>query len=493
MDDFLIEKNSLKRTFHQAKKYADNPIMKPETTLEHEGDMPAVTPKGGGVWWDPKSQCYKMWYDAAWCQRFAYATSRDGIVWNRPQLEFTKGTNHILPGFHTNSSTAFIDFDEASPAKRYKLFLRQSDRDESSHQTGWDITQGRLQAYVFYSADGIHWSEPTVTSPVGDRSTMFYNPFRGKWIYSIRSYSFKGGMKRVRAYHECDDLFLGASWEKDEEVFWTRIDKLDIEDPQIKDTPHLYNLDAVAYESVMLGLFEVLLGPHNNVCAQGGIPKTTDITLGFSRDGFHWHRPDRRAFIDSSREKGAWDRGYVQSVGGCCLVYKDEIRFYYTGFKGDERKKGEKETMDNGMYANASTGFATLRRDGFASLDAGEKTGVVTTRPIVFSGEHLFVNVNVPNGMLKAEVLYENENVIDGFSKTECIPVVVDSCKVLLKWKHRASLKNLKGKPVRFRFHLTNGQFYSFWVSKKTTGESNGYLGACSPDYKSFKDVDNKL
>jgi len=49
-------------------------------------------------------------------------------------------------------------------------------------------------------------------------------------------------------------------------------------------TPQLYNLDAVAYESLMLGLF----------CVWRGVPKEypsrdkiNEIFLGFSRDGFH--------------------------------------------------------------------------------------------------------------------------------------------------------------------------------------------------------------
>ena len=47
----------------------------------------------------------------------------------------------------------------------------------------------------------------------------------------------------------------------------------------------LYNLDCVAYESVMLGLFSVWRGES------GMREKINEVTLGFSRDGFHWHRP----------------------------------------------------------------------------------------------------------------------------------------------------------------------------------------------------------
>ena len=44
---------------------------------------------------------------------------------------------------------------------------------------------------------------------------------------------------------------------------------------------------------------------------KSGLPKITELNLAYSRDGFHWDRPDRRAFIAASRAD-TWDRGYVQ-------------------------------------------------------------------------------------------------------------------------------------------------------------------------------------
>ena len=40
---------------------------------------------------------------------------------------------------------------------------------------------------------------------------------------------------------------------------------------------------------------------------------------------------------------------------------------------------------------------------------------------------------------------------------------------------------NDSGKPVRFRFHLSNGSLYSFWVSPDKSGASHGYVGAGGP------------
>ena len=56
------------------------------------------------------------------------------------------------------------------------------------------------------------------------------------------------------------------------------------------------------------------------------------------------------------------------------------------------------------MYGGGAIGLASLRRDGFASMEAGDKPGRLTTRPVKFRGKHLFVNLN---GDLRVEVLDE--------------------------------------------------------------------------------------
>src|SRR5205807_3762803 len=72
------------------------------------------------------------------------------------------------------------------------------------------------------------------------------------------------------------------------------------------------------------------------------------------------------------------------------------------------------------MYAGGSTGLATLRRDGFASMDAGSQPGTLTTRPLVFSGKHLWVNADAIHGELRAELLNQDGTVIAPFHRDNC-------------------------------------------------------------------------
>jgi hypothetical protein len=484
VDNFLIEETDLEQIFHLAEKCAENPIMKPTTALERgmPGIFPAAVPKDGGVWWDPAEKIFKMWYEAGWVGVLAYAVSEDGLNWHRPELDVHPPTNQIIPELVGDSGAVVLDLETDDPNQRYKMFHREANEIAGG---------GKACGNSMVSPDGIHWSDPVKTGGVGDRSTMFYNPFRKKWVYSIRGNERDVG--RARRYREHGDFLQGANWTEAEAVFWCGADHLDTPDPEIGDRAQLYNLNAVAYESLMVGLFEIHLGPNNKVCRAEGHPKITELKTAFSRDGFHWHRPDRRAFIPAARRPDAWDRGYVQSVGGICTIRDDELWFYYTGFQGDTKNSTHRlgGGFTSGLYANGSTGIAKLRRDGFASMRAAGVEGRLLTRPIRFSGSYLFVNVNAPTGELRVEIRDEQNKVLPGFSKEDCCPLAVDATRIRVRWQGREGVKELAGRPVRFCFHLRNGDLYAFWVSRSENGESNGYVAGGGPEFSGNRDLPN--
>ncbi len=480
VDDFLVETTDLRREFHYPEKFHGNPVLKPETEIElhGNGDLAAAVPKSGGLWWDPEKQLFELWYEAGWVSTVAYATSRDGIHWTRPDLPLRPGTNQVLPSeIKPDSWSVVRDYDTADPRKKFKIFLRSPG--------------GPMRANYFTSPDGIDWGAPREGGITGDRSTVYYNPFRKKWVYSLRWTNSGDGADwmRLRAYWEADDFERGMNWLPDDPVPWARADKLDLPDPRVGDKTQLYNIDAVAYESLMLGMFEIHYGPLNSVNARKGIPKFTGLNFAYSRDGFHWHRPDRKMAINSEFDAGHWDRGYVQSLNNICVIRGDKLWFYYSAFAGDETRRlgenGIKTNMESGLYGNGATGVAVLRRDGFASLNATAGGGVLLTRPVTFSGAHLFVNADAPRGALLVEICDETGNAIAPFTFANCIPFTGDSTLAPISWKGepKGGLSALAGKPVRFRFKLTDGKLYSFWVSRDATGRSDGYVAGGGPGY----------
>jgi hypothetical protein len=137
----------------------------------------------------------------------------------------------------------------------------------------------------------------------------------------------------------------------------------------------------------------------------------------------------------------------------------------------------------------ANVGLAVLRRDGFASLDAGAGGGTLTTRPVKFSGKHLFVNAAAAGGELRAEALDRDGRVIAPFTRDNCEPVRADKTRAAVKWRGAADVSALAGKPVRFRFHLKNVSLYAFWVSADAGGASNGYVAAGGPGFTGPRDT----
>ncbi|MDA3926766.1 MAG: glycosyl hydrolase family 32 [Kiritimatiellae bacterium] len=473
VDDFLIEKSTLNRVFHKPQKYSGNPILKPETELELHGEKnSAAVPKSGGLWWDPAEKIFKLWYEAGWIGTICYATSKDGLHWERPSLDIKPGTNQVLPlDLTPDSWTVVPDWDAKDPQQRYKMYMHPP---------------GSSGAICMTSADGIHWINRVTATPSGDRSTMFYNPFRKKWVYSLRS-GFRG---RSRHYWECDDFLKGAQWDDDEPVIWAAADNKDLIDPVTKQTPQLYNLDAVAYESIMLGMYEIHHGPPNGECEKTGLPKITELNFAYSRDGFHWDRPDRTIDIRAER-RDVWDRGYVQSLGNICCIQGDKLWIYYTGFQGDA-SRANSHWFKNGMYDRGATGVAFLRRDGFASMDSNSQPGTLLTRPITFSGSQLFVNTVAAKGTLKVEIQDQSGKVIPPYTTDNCKPITADSTLANISWKGAKNLDALKGKVLRFKFTLTNASLYSFWVSKDTSGRSDGYVAGGGPGYTGMTDTVGK-
>ena len=481
VDDFLISSTTLKRVFHRAHKYDGNPILKPETPLEAHGryvnreeDAAATAcPFDDGVFYDPADHLFKMTYMAGFYRNTCLATSADGLHWTRPNLDIEPGTNNIIPfskDFIRDAFSPWMDLTATDASERWKAFLYAR-----YHNPG-DL-KGHGGSWLYTSPDGIHWQQRDKIKPeVGDNTTIFYNPFRKKWVMSVRRNAKERG--RARFYYEADTFFGLAKMKSDDPVFWSGTDELDLPDTQIQRQTQLYCLSPVAYESIMLGAFAIHYGPENGDCDKGKFPKLTEIELGYSRDGFHFSRPDRTSFIAATKRDGDWDRAYLRPAGSVCNIVGDKLFFYYCGFSG-VAPDGQRH-----FYAGGSTHVAFLRRDGFASMNADAQGGELTTAPVVFNGKFPFVNVWAKEGELRAEILDIEGKVIAPFSKEKSVPVKTDSTKQRLVWQGVDDLSALVGKPVRFRFHLTNGHLYSFWVSAKESGVSRGYVAAGGPDFK---------
>jgi hypothetical protein len=497
VDDFLIATTTLERTFHRPEYFAGNPVLEPDQPWEFrlKGDIkrsdgPFAAPFSDGVWYDPQDRIFKMWYYASYNGGMTcYATSRDGICWEKPSLNVAPADqvstaddspSNIVLWRERDSNAIWLDPHPRDPNERFKMAVVEKGGES-------------IGISLFRSPDGIHWFKVVDGPKVGDRSTFFYNPFRKRWVFSLRG--VEPNLGRCRRYWETADFF-GFSDDPSarvQPVLWTAADRDDQRRDDLQAKPELYNLDCVAYESLIVGLFTILQGDYRKArkssteaarqLREAGRPKQNVVCVGFSRDGFHWDRPDRRPFMPVSETAGDWNWGNVQSTAPGFLIVDDQLWFYVSG------RAGLSYPGNSDLDAGAATGLAKLRRDGFASMDATDQAGELTTRPVRFQGRHLFVNLDAPEGELQVEVLDQDGRPIPAFDAARCRPVTGDSTRRSITWEGGADLAEVAGQAVRFRFRLTRGRLYSFWVTADPAGASFGHLAGGGPAFVGFTDV----
>lgn len=440
----------------------------------------------GGLWWDPSRRLFRLWYQADWLGNVCYAESEDGLAWRYPDLGIVAGTNRLLMDERLDSWSVTPDYAAPDPYAAWKMHI----------SSPGGVTDDTL----YESDDGIRFRRLGPAGRSGDRSTSFYDPFRGVWVFSLRDFNSSKGRFR-RRFTSGAFGGPGCRWRWPSETVGeeasTPVPPVWPITVPAGERRSLYSFNAVAYESLMLGVQEVLYNTpgDNGDSARVGLPKQTALHFCFSRDGTVFTTP--RAEADIAPEgwgSGKWDTGYLAATGGICVIRDERLWFYYSGLRGDGERLATGNWMKrggeqrNGMYSNGSIGVATLRRDGFAGMVADGR-GELVTKPLVFDGAHLFVNAECRFGSVAAEILGEDGRAIPGFSLADCAPFARgDSTKTELRFAG-GDLSRLARRAVSIRFHLHCATLYAFWISPSERGESRGFVAGGGPAYGGLRDT----
>jgi hypothetical protein len=135
------------------------------------------------------------------------------------------------------------------------------------------------------------------------------------------------------------------------------------------------------------------------------------------------------------------------------IRHQDRILIVYGGWDGhheaDER--------------HAAIGLATLRKDGFVSLDAGDSLGSVTTRPMRNAQGRLTINADASGGSIRVEVIGIDGRTLPGYSARDSVEIRTDSMSQVVTWKASNELPETDD-PIQLRFLLTNASLYSFFA-----------------------------
>jgi hypothetical protein len=278
VDAFLIDaslSHGVEREFFAAEYLGGgiNPIISSDRPWENDT---YARPFSGGVFWHSQTQRYRLYYgcgdtasgplgdsNLALC----LATSVDGLRWEKPLYNVVNGTN-IVVNFPLRSNNVW-DAGPNAPNQSRRYVIADTNGPKFPSEYYW----------LWGSPDGIDWTPiKNTTGRTSDRGTFWRDPFRKRWVYSIKGYQHDALAEfgRHRMYWETpdEDAFGNYSWEYTDPVYWAAADTLDQPGvcPGNCRHPELYTLDVSSYESLHVMYYTILRGKGVEL-KQPGAPK----------------------------------------------------------------------------------------------------------------------------------------------------------------------------------------------------------------------------
>ena len=502
-DNHMVEMVHYKtRRVHRPVKHPRNPLIIKDQPWEEDLYIRTGT---YCVAWDPLEELFKCWYnDLAWDydafmgrdgdlsglvpkdwftsqdNRWLYAESEDGVKWRKPQLDYRdidgQKTNICIGRSDYGQVTVgcfFLDTLEQDPEKRFKsLHWRQRGR-------AADIRTA-------YSADGRSWvtnDDPVVVGGnpsrrFGDEMMVYPDTVTGQYLLHVREMHMAERLDYYRV-----PVKVEGNWDfpfypdaplliNKRRVFVTNSNNLNnwptLREVMVPDD-RLDNIDEAYYSMPMLRMGDVFIAFLN---CYHEVDNTMDVRLLYSRDAFHWTPVDRGCpYLErGSVEEGAWDR-YMAEIGNSVILRDDAIYLFYGGSAchHDWWEFGEKEGLDMPDEPGVSKfflGLATLRPEGFVSLDSTVRPGLLLTRPFISDGSQLQMNaVCGKKGYVEVELTDAEDNVIPGYERSACDRFEGDAARHVVTWKGKSQLPSeVLAQGAKLRFFNQQAELYSFRI-----------------------------
>ena len=436
LDDHLIEaRENVARVYHPFAKHLGNPVLKADQPWEHNVvNCDAVLPTEDGTG-------YRMWY-YCWSgpkdpdrSHALYATSGDGLQWTKPKLgllpwKVTGSTENNLVG--AGDSLMFTPADP-EPARRYKAVRYEG--------------ESGPRYFLYASPDGLRWQRLSDQAmfAAGDTSHVMWDPLASRYRGYAKVNVWVSGLRRRGIGFSEETRF--DSWPELRLVMAPD----DIDDrwvpPGSVQRTHFYRCSVFPYQNMYIGLLSIYRAEDDEGYFHGPIY----IELVTSRDGVHWRREDgdRPAILETG-PKRSWDHGMLD-VGASLLRVGDQLRVYYSGYDG----------LHDYLPFHSAVGMATLRADGFASLDGDDNPGYVVTKPLLGLQGKLRLNCEAAHGLVQVEVLDAGGRVLPGFRRREFNEPRGDGIDQVVSWQEHDELPAQAG-PLKLRFWLKNASLYSF-------------------------------
>jgi len=456
---------------------ADPPLIAPAPWEDVQGAAKVI--------FDEESAMYRMWYTLAnrisynhffrnekqpgplpgpYC--LGYAESEDGLRWQKPELDAFvtpdgQRTNVVFWGHRGGQMGDIIPGPPGSDRRYAMVYL--------------DVAAGAEGICLAWSDDGVHWerepSNPVLHCASDCQNNVIFSCELERYVLITRPYPHSSGlyewtppggrhMRRRIAVSTSPDL---RRWTPIRTILYPTQDEL----------PDFDNMTAMAYGNGYVGFLHAF-----DDDAHEDQRMTSYLTL--SSDGLQWQRFTGEPFLAAGFSGKGFAANSVFVSGTHLPLDEDHIMLFCSGRVCPD----DSDDMGVGRLAALS-----LRRDGFMACTPHTRAGVqqcvrdsatgfpklvgprdsngyLLTREFVVPGRALTVNAVATGGRVLVEVVCrETTKPYDGYERESFVPISADSVRASAKWRDRADLGPLVGKPIMLRFVLEPGaQLYAFTV-----------------------------
>jgi hypothetical protein len=470
------------------------------------------------MWWDldrgeridnegfRKDRAHHLFSGLAW------ATSQDGIHWEKPELGLVEAPSGVdrkkhapfpTPQGYSRRNNLGVPFtliadlgqygNVADPQRRYALRLAQS---------GGDVGASHLRQTRGYFAPRIpdflndpRWQEQLIDSG-GEfnprrHALHFWDEVHEEWV----------AMDQGVVPHWLPSREIGRFASKDL-LHWSSTAAL-YPDPADPHLPHCYDepmsLTPFYAEGVVFGLLSWFHSdrthpdggpvleptpahPHRWPWCRKG---TNEMRITLSRDGGKsWDRTSsREAWIPHGTEEHSYDRLVIGALPP--VRVGDEDWFYALVIDGDHlviRNNPEQSAYYADRLTRHQIALYTQKRNRYVSLRAGHQPEVLITRSFVVEGEALQLNLDASRGWLRAALAPAGpvdtalcpstaahvrwsesggfDRLLPGFGFGDGEVVRGDHPEVGVRF--RGDLGSLRGQPVRLLLEMADADLYGF-------------------------------
>ena len=378
-------------------------------------------------------------------------TSKDGIHWERPNIgiheyDGSKENNIVHP-----YPMEFFVFKDPNPNCK-----------EDERYKALNHIPGIRELYYWKSSDGITFTDKTLVSDKANFDTLsiaFYNEEKNEYIAYVRGLTY---------YKVEEDGEVKTKYRRDVR-YMTSKDFINWSDPKLinfVDNCGQYEIYSsciftyynapqykIAFPSryyedrVWSPSYDNLTGREDRIIRGESLPRAavalTDAIFMSSLDDINWRRSPCAFYTPGLENPKNWIYGDCFPSRGSLIETENEL------FKTKEMSFFDIDILTNSLLRY------TLRVDGFCSYNAQGKDLKVVTKPFIFKGDNLYLNVASSASGGVYVTLKSKDTELNSYE------VLGDDINKLVSFKN-GSVKDLEGKEVIMEISFNDGDVYSF-------------------------------